>query len=53
MATKTNQGTKLPAAEEFDNASKKGWEAFTKFLLGNVILAVVALVIVGLLTVWR
>jgi hypothetical protein len=52
MVTETNQGTTLPAAEEFDTASKKGWEFFTKFLFGNVVVTVVALLIVGLLTVW-
>jgi hypothetical protein len=52
MATKTNQGTTLPATEEFDDVSKKGWEFFTKFLLGNVIVTVAALVVIGLLTVW-
>ena len=52
MASKTNQGTALPANEEFDTVSKKGWEFFTKFLLGNVIVTIVALLVVGLLTVW-
>jgi hypothetical protein len=52
MVTKTNQGTALPADEEFDTVSQKGWNFFTKFLLSNVIVTVVALVVVGLLTVW-
>jgi hypothetical protein len=52
MVTETNQGTALPADEEFDTVSKKGWEFFTKFLLSNVIVTVVALLVVGLLTVW-
>jgi hypothetical protein len=53
MVTETNQDTVLPAAEEFDNVSRKGWEFFTKFLFGNVVATVVTLVIVALLTVWR
>ncbi len=52
MATETNQGTILPPDEEFDNVSQKGWEFFTKFLLGNIVVTVAALVVVGLLTVW-
>ena len=52
MVTETNQGTMLPADEEFDTVSQKGWNFFTKFLLSNVIVTVVVLVVVGLLTVW-
>ena len=52
MAPEPNQGTTLPPAEEFDNASQKGWEFFTKFLLGNVLVTVAVLLFVGLLTVW-
>jgi hypothetical protein len=53
MVTETNQGTVLPANEEFDTVSQKGWQFFTKFLFGNVVMTVVALVILALLTVWR
>jgi len=53
MVTETSQGTPLPPEQDFDNASKKGWEFFTKFLLGNVVFTIAALLIVGLLTVWR
>ncbi len=42
-----------PAADEFNVHSKNGWEFFTKFLLWNVITIIIALFIVGLLTVWR
>jgi hypothetical protein len=53
MSTETNQGTVLPPAEEFDTVSRKGWDHFVKFLAGNVVVTIVALIIVGLLTVWR
>ncbi len=53
MATETNQGTMLPAAEEFDTVSQNGWKFFTKFLFGNVVATVVALLVLALLTVWR
>ncbi len=52
MTTETNQGTILPADEEFDTHAKKGWEFFTKFLTANVVFTIVALLIFGLLTVW-
>ncbi len=52
MATETNQGTTLPPAEEFDTVSLKGWDRFVKFLAGNVIMTIAALVVVALLTVW-
>jgi hypothetical protein len=42
----------LPPSEDFDTVSRKGWEFFTKFLFGNVVATIVALVIVALLTVW-
>jgi hypothetical protein len=42
-----------PAMDEFNVHSKNGWEFFTKFLLWNVITIIVALFVVGLLTVWR
>jgi hypothetical protein len=41
-----------PSDEQFAEASKKGWAFFTKFLLGNVIATLAALIFVGLLTVW-
>jgi hypothetical protein len=53
MVTETNQGTVLPAEEDFDTVSKKGWEFFTKFLAGNVVVTAAVLVLIGLLTVWR
>ena len=55
MATETNQGSSstLPTVEDMDNASKRGWSAFTKFLAGNVALTVLVLVLIALLTVWR
>ncbi len=53
MVTETNQGTPLPAAEEFDNVSTQGWKNFTKFLAGNVVLTVAVLVLIAAFTVWR
>ena len=55
MVTEVDQGSPsaLPTVEDMDNASKKGWDAFTKFLAGNVALTVLALVFIALLTVWR
>lgn len=41
-----------PAQAEFDENAKKGWNFFTKFLLGNVIATAAALIFIGLLTVW-
>ncbi len=52
MTTETNQGYVLPPDEDFDATAKKGWNFFTKFLLGNVVVTVIVLLIVGLLTVW-
>ena len=52
MVSETNQDTVLAAADEFDTASQKGWEFFTKFLMANVIVTIVALLVIGLLTVW-
>ncbi len=52
MATNVqNQPSKAPDAA-FDTVSKAGWQRFTKFLLINVLVAIAALLIVGLLTVW-
>jgi hypothetical protein len=56
MVSETHQagaahGTAAEAAE-FDAESQKGWQFFTKFLLGNVVMAAAALVFVALLTVW-
>ena len=57
MATETNQGSSsaLPTVtvEDMDNTSKQGWDAFTKFLAGNVAMTVLVLVFIALLTVWR
>ena len=53
MVTETNQGTMLPATEDFDTVSQKGWAFFTKFLFGNVVATVAALAVLALLTVWR
>jgi len=52
MSTETKPDTLLAAEADFDNAAKKGWAFFTKFLLTNVIVTAVALIIVGFLTVW-
>jgi hypothetical protein len=55
MVTETDHGSSsaLPTLEDMDNTSKRGWDAFTKFLAGNVALTVLALVLIALLTVWR
>ncbi len=37
----------------FDQASRKGWDFFTKFLLGNVVVIIGALLVIGAITVWR
>jgi hypothetical protein len=49
----TADKNETPEIQEFDNHAMKGWEFFTKFLLSNVIVTILALVFVGLLTVWR
>ena len=38
--------------DDFDDAAKKGWAWFTRFLLINVILCAIGLLLVGALTVW-
>ena len=57
MATETNPGSSSApptvTVEDMDNTSQKGWNAFTKFLAGNVALTVLALVVIAMLTVWR
>ena len=53
MVTETNRSSVLPTEEDMDEASKRGWDAFVKFLAGNVALAVLGLVLIALLTVWR
>jgi hypothetical protein len=53
MVTETKPDSSLPTLEDMDNASKRGWDAFTKFLAGNVVLTVLVLVLIALLTVWR
>jgi len=41
-----------PAEVAFDAHAKQGWERFTKFLMGNVVATILALVFVAILTVW-
>jgi hypothetical protein len=36
----------------FTRVSQAGWNGFTKFLLLNVVVVIVALIIIGFLTVW-
>jgi hypothetical protein len=38
--------------DRFTQVSKAGWNGFTKFLLLNVVVTIVALLIIGLFTVW-
>jgi hypothetical protein len=38
--------------DHFTRVSKAGWNGFTRFLLLNVIVIIVALLIIGLFTVW-
>ena len=51
MVTETDQGSSsaLPTLKDMDKAPERGWEAFTKFLAGNVAVTVVALVLIALL----
>jgi hypothetical protein len=51
--TNTTVDVAPPALDEFNAHAKNGWTFFTKFLLWNVITVIIALFIVGLLTVWR
>jgi len=44
--------TTTPAEAAFDHHAKKGWELFTKFLVGNVVFIILGLLFVGVLTVW-
>jgi hypothetical protein len=53
MSSETRPDSINAAEADFDNASKKGWEFFTKFLLTNVIVTAAALIFIGFLTVWR
>ena len=39
--------------QELDAGSVKLWKGFTKFLLGNIVMAAGGLIVLGLLTVWR
>ncbi len=39
--------------QEMDAGSMKLWQGFTKFLLGNILMAAGGLIVLGLLTVWR
>ncbi len=42
-----------PAGEDpFTKVSQAGWNGFTRFLLINVVVIVVALLVIGLFTVW-
>jgi len=49
----TTLETPPPSLGEIDAHAKSGWEFFTKFLFWNVVVIAVALIFVGLLTVWR
>jgi hypothetical protein len=40
------------AEGQFDQAAQSGWNFFTKFLLGNVVFIVIALLVIGVFTVW-
>ncbi|MDD2704784.1 MAG: hypothetical protein PHU07_05555 [Acidocella sp.] len=51
MATETRPN--LPETVDFDASSKHGWEVFTKFLFGNAAAAILLLVLIAALTVWR
>ncbi|NNM56719.1 hypothetical protein [Acidocella sp.] len=53
MASNTTHQHDAPAEQEFDAASKKGWEHFTKFLTFNTIAVAVVLLLIGAMTVWR
>ncbi|HTJ88819.1 MAG TPA: hypothetical protein VL356_01385 [Acidocella sp.] len=53
MVTETKPDSSLPTLEDMDKASQRGWDAFTKFMAGNVALTVLVLVLIALLTVWR
>jgi hypothetical protein len=41
-----------PADDQFTRISKAGWNGFTRFLLLNVVVVIIALLIIGLFTVW-
>jgi|GEM_PF-3499453 hypothetical protein len=45
--------TTLPPDLDFDTVSQKGWNGFTKFLTVNTVATVLALLLIGALTVWR
>jgi hypothetical protein len=53
MSTEPKPDSMTHAEADFDTTAKKGWEFFTKFLLTNVLVTAAALIVVGLLTVWR
>jgi hypothetical protein len=53
MSTQSTTETEPEGLQEFNNTAQKGWNGFTKFLLGNVVVIVVTLLFVGALTVWR
>ena len=53
MTSDTAHQHDAQAEQEFDAASKKGWEFFTKFLTFNTIAAALVLLLIGALTVWR
>jgi hypothetical protein len=53
MTSDTAHHHDAPANQEFDEASKKGWELFTKFLTFNTIAAATVLLLIAAMTVWR
>jgi hypothetical protein len=53
MSTQTTTETETPELKEFNDTARKGWDGFTKFLLGNVLAVIAGLLLVGALTVWR
>ncbi len=53
MTSDTAHQHDAQAEQQFDEAAKKGWEFFTKFLTFNTIAVAVALLLIGALTVWR
>jgi hypothetical protein len=53
MSTQTTGETETPELKEFNDTARKGWDGFTKFLLGNVVAIALSLAFVAALTVWR
>jgi hypothetical protein len=52
MADQVSVSNDTSDTDEFSVVSKTGWERFSKFLLLNVIVIVVALLLIGAFTVW-